>query len=519
MAERSIGREVYNSLVPSNVRILAETAMGSTAPITEQDLTPADLAFLRRQYEETRGRNVAAESELVKRLGSSEAEYMKNPLVGKMQISSEGVPSQSTVPYADVQKKLQSYQTTRDRTSVGYSPRGSGVDTVPVGQAISRTLTDPEFRMSTLLGRYQVVETPEGPVAVDRYNFNRMNTESSETLSASDLINAPVQFLDTAMRKYLPSASRPVNIRLGIPANQSYQQGGLVTQEGPQMAMQTPQPMDTTSLDLPPALESLLNMGAIQAPMQPPSAGLSSALSTTAMTPMGSSQPMPSYQEGGMVGAGGAPIRPDLPSPAPAGGQPGLAPSAGGLSPQQIQMEAQRFVQRNPRQVQEIQMAIQQAMQSGELTQQELNTLVQMATVALQNPDMYPQLRNVAIQQGLATPQDISQQFDPGLLFTLIVVGQAMSSQGGAPQSQGQMGQPVAENPALMPAATQTGGVSSAEVGPMPSMAKGGELPAKSEPVPIMAHTGEYVIPAAVVRAKGTEFFDSLVAKYRGDRE
>jgi hypothetical protein len=182
-------------------------------------------------------------------------------------------------------------------------------------------------------------------------------------------------------------------------------------------------------------------------------------------------------------------------------------------------MEAQRFVQRNPRQVQEIQMAIQQAMQSGELTQQELNTIIQMATVALQNPDMYPQLRNVAIQQGLATPQDISPQFDPGLLFTLIVVGQAMAAQGGATQMQGQMGQPVAENPALMPAATQTGGVSAAQVGPMPSMARGGELPAKSEPVPIMAHTGEYVIPAEVVRAKGTEFFDSLVSKYRGGRE
>lgn len=278
------------------------------------------------------------------------------------------------------------------------------------------------------------------------------------------------------------------------------------------MAMQPTQPMDTTSLDLPPALESLLNMGSIQTPMQPPSAGLSSALNTTAMTPMGASTPpMPSYQEGGVVGAGGMPIRPDLPSPAPAGGQPGLGPSAGGLTPQQIQMEAQRFVQRNPRQVQEIQMAIQQAMQSGELTAQELNTIVQMATVALQNPDMYPQLRNVAIQQGLATPQDISQQFDPGLLFTLIVVGQAMQAQGG--------GQPVAENPTLMPAATQTGGISSAQTGPMPSMAKGGELPAKSEPVPIMAHTGEYVIPAEVVRAKGTEFFDGLVAKYRGGRE
>lgn len=522
MAERSIGREIYNTLVPSNVRVLAETAMGSTAPITEQDLTPADLNFLRRQYEDTRGRNVAAESELVKRLGSSEAEYMKNPLPGKMQVSPEGIPSQGIVPYADAQRQLRSYQTTRDRTAVGYSPSGSGVDTVPVSQAVSRTMTDPEFRMSTFLGRYQVMETPEGPVAVDRYDFNRMNTEQSEQLTAADLVNAPVRFLDTAMRKYLPSASRPVNIRLGIPANQSYQQGGLVTQEGPQMAMQSTQPMDTTSLDLPPALESLLNMGTIQAPVQPPSAGLSSALNTTAMTPMGTPTPqIPSYQEGGMVGAGGMPIRPDLPSPAPAGGQPGLGPSAGGLSPQQIQMEAQRFVQRNPRQVQEIQMAIQQAMQSGELTPQELNTLVQMATVALQNPEMYPQLRSVAIQQGLATAQDISQQFDPGLLFTLIVVGQAMQAQGGAPQPQPQMGsgQPLAENPALMPAATQTGGVSAAQVGPMPSMKRGGELPAKSEPVPIMAHTGEYVIPAEVVRAKGTEFFDSLVSKYRGGRE
>jgi hypothetical protein len=337
------------------------------------------------------------------------------------------------------------------------------------------------------------------------------------TPSATNLQNMGME----ALKRYFTTVE-PGNVLFSPwtpAANQKYAQGGLVTSEGPQMAMQTPQPMDTTSLDLPPALESLLNMGSIQTPVQPPSAGLSSALSTTAMTPMGSSQPMPSYQEGGMVGAGGAPIRPDLPSPAPAGGQPGLAPSAGGLSPQQIQMEAQRFVQRNPRQVQEIQMAIQQAMQSGELTQQELNTIVQMATVALQNPDMYPQLRNVAIQQGLATPQDISPQFDPGLLFTLIVVGQAMASQGGVPQPQGQMGQPVAENPALMPAATQTGGVSSAEVGPMPSMAKGGELPAKSEPVPIMAHTGEYVIPAEVVRAKGTEFFDSLVSKYRGGRE
>ena len=254
---------------------------------------------------------------------------------------------------------------------------------------------------------------------------------------------------------------------------------------------QPDQTVNTTSLDLPPALQSLLNMGSIEAPAMPPSAGLS----MTGGAPMS----MPSYEEGGMIGPGG------MPEPPAASGQTGLAPPSGGLTPQQIQSEAQRFVQNNPRQVQEIQMALQQAMQSGDLTPQELNTLVQMATVALQNPEMYPQLRAMAIQEGLAQPQDISPQFDPGILFTLVVVGQAMQQGGMQPQAQAQAPQP------------QTGQVM--QPGGMPSFKKGGELPTKSEPVPIMAHTGEYVIPYEVVKAKGTEFFDSLVAKYRGGNE
>ncbi len=520
MAERSIGREIYNTLVPSNVRALAETAMGSTAPITEQDLTPADLNFLRRQYEETRERNTAAESELIKRLGSSEAEYMKDPLPGKMQVSPEGIPSQGVVPYADAQRQLRSYQTTRDRTAVGYSPSGSGVDTVPVGRAISRTFTDPEFRMATLLGRYQVVETPEGPTAVDRYDFNRMNTEQSEQLTASDLINAPVRFLDTAMRKYLPSASRPVNIRLGIPANQSYEQGGLVTQEGPQMAMQPNQtmpPASTASLDLPPAIASLLDMTSIAPPIQGPTRGIAGVSGAASFGGM------PSYADGGQIGPDGQPM-PMSPMvaqpPMQSSGQPGLAQP--GATPQvnsaQLMQEAQKFAQRNPRQVQQIQMAVQQAMQSGELTMQELNTLVQMATVALQNPEMYPQLRAMAIREGLATEQDINPQFDPGLLFTIVIMGQAMQAQ---PQMQAPMGggQPLAENPALTAGATQMGGVSGPQVsGSMPSMAAGGPLPTKSRrsdgSIPIRAHEGEYVIPTHIVRAKGTEFFDKMLQNY-----
>lgn len=242
----------------------------------------------------------------------------------------------------------------------------------------------------------------------------------------------------------------------------------------------------TNSMDIPPALASLLNMPAsIPGAGQPPAAGLGGAVTGG---PASFLQQRPSYQEGGMVGPGGMPIRPGQQGP-------GIAPpgaSAAPASPQQIMAEAQRFAQQNPQQMQQIQMAVQQGLQSGELTQQELTMMTQMAMAALQNPQLYPQLRAIAIQQGLATEQDISPQFDPGLLFTLLLIGQAL--QGG--QTQGQM------------------------QGQMPSMAMGGALPSRSKnpdgSIPIRAHEGEYVIPAEVVRAKGTEFFDKLVQSYRG---
>lgn len=258
----------------------------------------------------------------------------------------------------------------------------------------------------------------------------------------------------------------------------------------------------TDSLDIPPALASLLAMPSnMPGVMQPPSSGLGGAL-----TGANSFMPQaPSYQAGGMVGPGGMPIRPGQQMPMPAQGQgaPGLAPPGGQaqpMNPQQVMAEAQRFAQQNPQQMQQIQMAVQQGLQSGELTPQELTMMTQMAMVALQNPSMYPQLRNIAIQQGIATEQDLSPQFDPGLLFTIMLIGQAMQSgqQPGQAAPMGQMGQQ-----------------------PMPSMARGGALPQKSPnpdgSIPIRAHEGEYVIPAAVVRAKGTEFFDKLVQSYRSD--
>jgi len=288
--------------------------------------------------------------------------------------------------------------------------------------------------------------------------------------------------------------------------------------------MNNPEP--TTSLDLPPALASILSMGSSPAPAMAPDmqggmpGGMQSGMQGG--MPGGMQEAVPSYEQGGMIGPGGMPEYVPGMQDGMQGGMPGGAPTAGlsepgqsgqgePMSPQMIEMQVNQFATQNPQQIAEIRQAIMQVMQSGELTQQELNMIVQLATVAAQNPDMYPYVRNFAIQQGIATPQDIPEQYDQGLVFVLLLAARAIQTdtggqdmmQGGTPAMAGQ--QPAAPQP---------------QGGAIPSMAKGGMTPDSKKAdgsVLINAHEGEYVVPANVVKMKGREFFDSLVEKYKGN--
>jgi hypothetical protein len=155
-----------------------------------------------------------------------------------------------------------------------------------------------------------------------------------------------------------------------------------------------------------------------------------------------------------------------------------------------LEMQINQFASQHPEQIQQIRQVIQQELQSGGLTQQELNMMVQLATVAAQNPQMYPNVRQFAIQQGLATEQDLSPEYDQGLVFSILLAGRA--AQGG----QGGQGMQQA----------------------VPSMEFGGKVPLSQKndgSVLINAHQGEYVIPRNVVEMKGKEFFDALVEKYK----
>lgn len=196
---------------------------------------------------------------------------------------------------------------------------------------------------------------------------------------------------------------------------------------------------------------------------------------------------IPKYNMGGMVGQGG------LPEPSgmvPGAASAGLAPEGGApaaaADSQQLDMQVNQFVSQHPEQVAQMRDAIMTEVQSGDMDMQELNQLVQLATVAAQNPQMYPYIRQHAIQQGIATEQDLPEQYDQGLVFALMLAGRAAQQSAGSGES-------------------------------IPSMEKGGSVPGKNKKggVIIEAHEGEYVIPKNVVAMKGKEFFDNLVEKYK----
>lgn len=249
----------------------------------------------------------------------------------------------------------------------------------------------------------------------------------------------------------------------------------------------TPTPASTTSLDLPPVLASLMAMSSPSAaqpaaPMQSP-VGLNTSMPTSSF--------LPQYQEGG-------PVEP----PTSAGVNPQMQ-AGSPMSNQMLEMQINQFAAQHPEQIQLMQGAISEVMQTGQLTPQELNTVVQLATVAAQNPEMYPYVRKFAIQQGIATEQDLPAQYDQGLVFILLVVGRAMQQQTGS-KPQG-MGMEVEDEDEVE---------GSEEPEEIPTMKEGGAMknPA-SKPVLAVLHTGEYVIPEHIVREKGTAFFDKMIGK------
>ena len=248
----------------------------------------------------------------------------------------------------------------------------------------------------------------------------------------------------------------------------------------------------SVSLDLPPAIQALVDM---------PPAGVAEGMigniptgtsAENAQYPALDFRMQPTYEVGGMVGPGGMPQRPA-----------GLSPQmqTGPMNPQMLEQQINQMLQQNPEIVARLRAGIEAGIQSGELDPNELNMIIQLAKTVMQNPEMYPQIRQMAIQRGIATEADLPAQYDEGLVVAIIAAAKSM------------------EADVQFETAPQ-GGMQSAQMQqPQMSMATGGALPTDSPnadgSIPITAHEGEYVIPSHIVKAKGTEFFDSMLEKYK----
>jgi hypothetical protein len=215
----------------------------------------------------------------------------------------------------------------------------------------------------------------------------------------------------------------------------------------------------------------------------------------------------PGYATGGTVGA------PPNGAQPPQGGQPtGLAPQGGAPTPMNASMvdaQTQDMLARNPQIGAKMKAVVDQAIQSGEINPQQCHVVVQLAQACINNPALWPQLRQWAVSQGLCGPNDLPQQYDQGLVVAILAAAKVYDHGGNATNAM--MGQPQGQvTPPQGQGFAMGGKISGPGTGTSDSIQAHNTTTGK----PLKVSNGEYIVPQHVVAAKGTEFFDNLVNKY-----
>lgn len=230
--KQSILNRLYETVLPTNARVLIDTMRGQTAPLTEKDFSLEELGALRQMYEQKKIRNDARRQELANKMAVSRKDYEKNPETDWV-FTGEGdnwAGKPVKLSYDEYIQKLSgqlaSFDKTKNKTSLGYHdyPDGSSAPTADSWlSTIWKSYTDPAYRMKTILGHFNVFDTPEGRQAVDQYKFDaadyyktfyNLDPATAPTTELLQKAKGPVDLLDMIMIKKSPKASRQVNINL-----------------------------------------------------------------------------------------------------------------------------------------------------------------------------------------------------------------------------------------------------------------------------------------------------------------
>lgn len=243
---------------------------------------------------------------------------------------------------------------------------------------------------------------------------------------------------------------------------------------------------------------------------------------------------MMGYADGGMTGAmppptpemqGQPPQQQQMGQPM---GQPGANPMP--TDPRMMSMQLDQVLQQNPA----VAGQLMQAAQQIGITPQNAEQVSKIVLLAMQRPELYPQIRQYCIQSFGLDEADMPPQFDPQFMSTLAVLahaGSAGNGLSGPPPADMSGQQSFSPPPPGMGQPAPQQGAAPAQGGqPMPppqqgqpptqpqNMQAGGPISGPgtgtSDSIQARVSNGEFVIPADVVRAKGTEFFQKLLDSY-----
>ncbi len=226
---------LYKKAIPVNARMALEQFTGTTAPITEKDFTPEELAALRQAIEGTQQFNADREAVHRANLKKTKKEYEQSPEYAFRPAPIEGSPNrqvQAPIPYKEwlenQKKAVASFEKTRNKTSFGYGSYDikSGDMAAPIGQnwldAAYQSYTDPAFRMAATIGSANYINKPgQTPYVQDTYKFQAHPEAYGDTskMSTMDIIrrfgNTPGTLLELLASRFAPQ-QRPVNISLPL---------------------------------------------------------------------------------------------------------------------------------------------------------------------------------------------------------------------------------------------------------------------------------------------------------------
>jgi hypothetical protein len=179
--------------------------------------------------------------------------------------------------------------------------------------------------------------------------------------------------------------------------------------------------------------------------------------------------------------------------------------------PEMMGMQLEQILSQNPQVKEQL---IAAAQQVG-ITPQNADQITQMVMLVLQRPELYPQVRQFAMQAFGLDQNDFPPQLDPEFMMTLAVLAYCVSGELSSPPPPDQSMQQGQSMAGPQPPGSQM--QQPPQQGQQP-MEQGGQIsgPGTGTSDSIMAKVsdGEFVIPADVVKIKGTDFFQKLVNQY-----